>query len=271
MDKPEEYSSWRRKLYTIIFEAETPAGRLFDILLIWAILLSVTVVCLESIKTIKASYGSMLLTIEWFFTILFSIEFFFRLVSVRKPASYLFSFYGMIDLLAILPSYLGLVFVGAHSLMVIRAIRLLRVFRLFKLTRYIGEGEVLIKALASGRHKIMVFVMAVLTIALFMGALMFVVEGEANGFTSIPKGMYWAIVTMTTVGYGDLAPQTDFGRVIASALMIMGYGIIAVPTGIVSVEMANVTKNKTTRTCHNCMLEGHTLEANYCRACGAAL
>lgn len=271
MSEATEHSVWRKKLYTVIFEAETPAGRLFDILLVWAILLSVVVVCLESIREVKASYGPILLMIEWFFTILFSVEFLLRIISIRKPSSYLFSFYGAVDLLAILPSYLGLFFIGAHSLMVIRSIRLLRVFRLFKLTRYIGEGEVLIKALSSGRHKIMVFVMAVLTIALFMGALMFVVEGESHGFTSIPKGMYWAIVTMTTVGYGDLAPQTDLGKIIASALMIMGYGIIAVPTGIVSVEMANVTKNKTTRTCQSCMLEGHTLEANYCRACGVHL
>ena len=166
------------------------------------------------------------------------------------------------------PRFLSLFIGGAHSLMVIRSIRLLRIFRLLKLTRYIGQAEALTKALISGRHKIIVFLMAVFTIALFMGAVMFVVAGEAHGFTSIPKGIYWAIVTMTTVGYGDLAPQTDLGRFLASILMIMGYGIIAVPTGIISVEIANVTKNQTTRTCPNCMLEGHTPDAIYCRACG---
>ena len=263
--------SWRKKLYIIIFEAETPAGKLFDVLLIWAILLSICVICLESMSELKRAYGQTLSIIEWFFTILFTIEFFLRIIAVKKPSTYLTSFYGVIDILAILPSYIGLFFVGAHSLMVIRAIRLLRIFRLFKLTRYVGEAEVLTKALFSGRHKIFVFVMAVFTLALFMGAVMFVVEGEQAGFTSIPKGMYWAIVTMTTVGYGDLIPQTDLGKTLASILMIMGYGIIAVPTGIVSVEIANATKNQTTRMCHACLLEGHATDAIFCRACAHRL
>ena len=263
--------SWRDKLYIVIFEAETPKGKLFDILLVWAILLSVGIICIESIKSVKNAYGPILLFLEWFFTIVFSIEYILRIISLKKPSSYIFSFFGIIDLLAILPSFLGFFFGGAHSLMVIRSIRLLRIFRLFKLSRYVGEGEVLMKALASGRHKITVFLMAVFAIAIFMGAVMFVVEGEENGFTSIPRGMYWAIVTMTTVGYGDLVPQSDLGRLLASFLMIMGYGIIAVPTGIVSVEIANVTKNQTTRLCTNCMLEGHTIEAVFCRTCGSKL
>lgn len=263
--------SWREKLYIIIFEAETPKGRAFDLLLIWAILLSIAVICLESIKSIKADYENIFFFLEWIFTGLFSLEYFLRVLSLKKPSSYIFSFYGIIDLLAIIPSFLGLFVGGAHSLMVIRSIRLLRIFRLLKLSRYIGEAEVLSRALLSGRHKIAVFLMAVFTIAIFMGAVMYVIEGEASGFTSIPKGIYWAIVTMTTVGYGDLAPQTDLGRFLASILMVMGYGIIAVPTGIISVEIANVTKNQTTRTCPNCMLEGHTMKANFCRSCGSRL
>jgi voltage-gated potassium channel len=263
--------SWREKLYIVIFEAETPAGRLFDILLIWAILLSVGTICIESIRSIRESFGVILQVTEWVFTGLFTIEYVLRILSLKKPSSYVFSFFGIIDLLAILPSFLGIFFGGAHSLMVIRSIRLLRIFRLLKLTRYVGEGEVLLKALNSGRHKITVFLMAVFAIAIFMGALMFVVEGEEAGFTSIPKGMYWAIVTMTTVGYGDLVPYTNLGKVLASFLMVMGYGIIAVPTGIVSAEIANVTKNQTTRLCTNCMLEGHTIEAAFCRKCGSKL
>ncbi|MFT6632716.1 MAG: voltage-gated potassium channel [Bacteriovoracaceae bacterium] len=264
-------STWRDKLYVIIFEAETPKGKFFDLFLIWAILLSIGVICLESIKSVKADYGTLFFVLEWIFTGFFTIEYILRILSLKKPSSYIFSFYGIIDFLAIIPTFLGLIFVGTHSLMVIRAIRLLRIFRLLKLSRYIGEAEVLTKALLAGRHKITVFLLAVFSIALFMGAVMYVVEGEQNGFTSIPKGIYWAVVTMTTVGYGDLAPQTDFGRFLASILMVMGYGIIAVPTGIISVEIANVTKNQTTRTCSSCMLEGHTLDAVFCRACGAKL
>lgn len=266
--KEKEHGSWRDRLYTVIFEAETPLGKSFDIVLIWAILISVSAICLESVKEIRETYGQVLTVVEWSFTGLFSIEYILRVISMRKPSSYIFSFYGVVDLLSILPSYFGLFFAGAHSLMVIRSVRLLRIFRLFKLTRYVGEAEVLRKALAAGRHKIFVFIFTVFTLALFMGAVMFVVEGEDNGFTSIPMGMYWSIVTMTTVGYGDLIPQTDFGRTIASFLMIMGYGIIAVPTGIISVELANVSKGQTTKTCPNCMLEGHSEDANYCRVCG---
>lgn len=259
---------WQKKIYTVIFEADTASGKLFDILLILAIILSVIVICLESIRDVKDSYGAALYIIEWVFTALFSIEYLLRIISIRKASSYIFSFYGIIDLLAILPSFLSLFFTGAHSLMVIRFVRILRIFRLFKLTRYVGEAEVLMKALASGRHKIMIFVMAVFSIALFMGAVMFVVEGEEYGFTSIPKGMYWAIVTMTTVGYGDLAPQTDIGRTLASILMIMGYGIIAVPTGIISVEIANAAKGQSVRICSSCKAKGHTEDAVFCSLCG---
>lgn len=260
-----------RKIYEVIFEAETPAGKLFDVLLVIFIILSVVAVCLESVQAIKAHFGKELVTIEWFFTILFTIEYLLRIISVKKPLSYILSFYGVIDLLSILPSYLGLYYYGAQSLHVIRSIRLLRIFRLFKLTRYVGESEVLYSAMKASRHKIIVFLFVVATIVIFMGALMYLIEGDEHGFTSIPKSMYWAIVTMTTVGYGDLAPQTDLGRFFASALMILGYGIIAVPTGIVTAEITNAAKNKDTRTCNNCLLEGHLDDAVHCRRCGDKL
>jgi voltage-gated potassium channel len=262
---------WRKKLYTIIFEAETPPGKAFDILLLWAIVLSVFTVCLESIPAVRGEYGSLLFGLEWFFTVLFSLEYLLRLLSVRKPLAYVFSFYGLVDLLAVLPTYLSLYHVGAQSLLVIRSIRLIRIFRLFKLKSYVGEAEILNKALLASRHKITVFLVAVFSIVLFMGALMYVIEGEKSGFTSIPTGMYWAVVTMTTVGYGDLVPKSDIGKAMASLLMIMGYGIIAVPTGIVTAEIASANRNQTTRTCPNCMLEGHTPDAKYCRLCGKSL
>lgn len=270
-EKEKKDTSWRHKLYVVIFEAETPMGKYFDVALMWAILLSITVICLESIKSINSEYGEALHVIEWTLTSVFLIEYFLRVISVRKPLSYILSFYGLIDLFAILPPFLTPFFSGARSLMVIRSIRLLRVFRLLKLGRYSGEADVLAKALRSGRHKVTVFLMAVFTIALFMGAVMFAVEGEQSGFTSIPKGMYWAIVTMTTVGYGDLAPQTDLGRAIASLLMVMGYGIIAVPTGIVSAEMVATSASSSTRTCSSCMKEGHNIDALFCRICGSKL
>ena len=204
----------RKKVYSIIFEAETPKGKLFDLLLISAIVLSVVAVVLESVASFRENYGDWLYALEWTFTILFTVEYGLRLFCVRRPLGYVTSFYGIIDLLAILPTFLSLFFAGAQSLIVIRSIRILRVFRLFKLGRYVGEAEVLGKALEASRHKIIVFLVAVLSIVLFMGALMYLIEGNSSGFTSIPKGMYWAIVTMTTVGYGDLTPQTDLGQLI---------------------------------------------------------
>jgi len=264
-------SPWRSKLYEIIFEAETTNGKLFDVLLIFAIILSVLTVCLESIENLKVQFGTAFLYIEWIFTIGFTIEYILRLLSVQRPLSYALSFYGIIDLLAILPSYIAPFYSGAQSLHVIRSIRLIRIFRLFKLTRYVGEGEVLKRALRASRHKIIIFLFTVLSIALFSGALLYLVEGSEHGFTSIPKGMYWAIVTMTTVGYGDLAPQTDLGRTLASFIMIMGYGIIAVPTGIVTAEITHANRGTNTRTCSKCMKEGHEYDATYCRTCGEIL
>lgn len=275
-NEAQTYSKWRQDLYTIIFEAETPKGKLFDILLLWAIIISVLSVCLESVHDLKSQYPYIFSFLEWGFTIIFTLEYILRILCLRKPLRYIFSFYGVVDLIAIIPSFLGLYFTGAHSLVVIRSIRLLRIFRLFKLTRYVGEAEILKQALKSGRQKITVFLLAVLSIALFVGAIMHLIEGSENSFTSIPKGMYWAIVTMTTVGYGDVVPQTDFGRILASFLMIMGYGIIAVPTGIMSVEISKASEEASansanTRTCPHCLEEGHLEEAIYCWSCGREL
>lgn len=265
----------KQKIHEIIFGASTPMGKLFDVVLIVVICLSVLVVVLESVNSIKNEFQYVFRAIEWFFTIFFTIEYILRIYCTEKKKKYIFSFYGIIDVLAILPSYLSLYLVGAHSLMVIRAVRLLRVFRLFKLTHYVGEGEVLMNALRASRHKITVFMFSVFTIVLTVGALMYVVEGDVNGYTSIPKAMYWAIVTMTTVGYGDIVPVTELGKTIAAFLMIMGYAIIAVPTGIVTTELANAGKdfnvareNKDKQDCPRCHNKDHDADANFCKSCG---
>ncbi len=264
--------SLRNKIHEIIFEAETPEGKLFDVVLLWAILISVGVVMLESVGALRDQFGSEFYIVEWVFTILFTFEYMLRVYSVRKPLGYIFSFYGIIDLLAIVPTYLSLYVTGAQSLIVIRAVRLLRVFRVLKLGRYLGEADVLKRALAASRPKITVFLVAVLSMTLITGTVMYLVEGEQNGFTSIPKSIYWAIVTMTTVGYGDIAPQTVLGQFLASVVMIMGYAIIAVPTGIVSVELANVKNlDVNTNACPSCSAEGHNIEAKFCHMCGASL
>ena len=232
----------RAKLYEIIFEADTTAGKWFDIVLLWAILLSVLVVFLESIAKLRVSYGNIFYYLEWFFTILFTVEYALRIFSTRRPLGYIFSFYGVIDVLAILPTYLSLVIVGSQYFLVIRILRLLRVFRILKLTHMMRQAAILKRALIASRGKIAVFLFAVLSLIVIIGAVMYVIEGPENGFTSIPFSMYWAIVTMTTVGYGDVSPQTTLGQIFASFVMIIGYAIIAVPTGIVSVEMADAAK-----------------------------
>lgn len=259
---------FRNKLYEIIFEADTAAGKWFDIVLLWAILLSVLVVFLESISELRTSYGDIFYYLEWFFTILFSVEYILRIVSTRNPFGYIFSFYGIIDVLAILPTYLSLVIAGSQYFLVIRILRLLRVFRILKLTHMIRQAAILKKALIASRGKIAVFLFAVLTLIVIIGAVMYVIEGPENGFTSIPFSMYWAIVTMTTVGYGDISPQTTIGQIFASLVMIMGYAIIAVPTGIVSVEIADVTKRSSAQVCPGCFKEGHDADAKYCKYCG---
>ena len=264
---------WRRALHEVVFEAETPAGKAFDVGLIWAILLSVIAVLLESVRSIRAAYGDVLIVIEWAFTVLFSIEYVLRLLSVRKPLRYAFSFFGVVDLLAVAPSYFSLFFPGTQYLLTIRILRLLRIFRIFKLVEYVNEGQVIANALQASRRKISVFLVAVLSLVVIIGALMYVIEGEGNGFTDIPTSIYWAIVTMTTVGYGDLSPQTPAGKALASAVMIAGYGILAVPTGIVTVEIAQANRKRqvTTQSCPACSAQGHDLDAVHCKYCGAHL
>ena len=261
----------KTKLYDIIFESDTPAGKWFDIILLWAIILSVLVVYLESISELRNKYGGLFYYLEWIFTILFTIEYLLRIISVKKPQVYIFSFYGMVDLLAILPTYLSLFFAGSQYLLVIRILRLLRVFRIFKLNHMMGQATILKKAMLASRGKIAVFLFAVLTLVVIVGAVMYVVEGPENGFTSIPVSMYWAIVTMTTVGYGDISPQTPLGQFLASIVMIMGYAIIAVPTGIVSVEIADVTKRSIARSCPNCLKEGLDPDSKFCKYCGTII
>lgn len=262
----------REQVYRIIFEAETTAGKLFDILLLLAILGSITAVVMESVDVVRQTYGDLLNTIEWAFTVLFSLEYVVRLWVSPRPLRYAMSFFGIVDIFSIIPSYVGLLIWDSQSLIVIRAIRLLRVFRVLKLAQFLGEGETLLKALLASRFKITVFLGSVLSGVLIVGTIMFIVEGPENGFNNIPEGMYWAIVTLTTVGYGDLAPATPLGRFLASAVMIMGYGVIAVPTGIVSAELAVSTREHlNSRSCANCQLEGHAPDAEYCRRCGYKL
>jgi voltage-gated potassium channel len=265
---------WRLRVYTVVFEADTRAGRLFDMSLIAAIVASVVVVIVDSVGSLAHRHGALLDVLEWTFTFLFTLEYVARLSCVRHPLRYATSFFGIVDLLAILPSYLALFFPEANLLLDVRILRLLRVFRIFKLVAYVGEIRALGAALAASRRKIFIFLSLVLMIVLLMGTLMYVVEGPDHGYTSIPVGMYWAIVTMTTVGYGDITPQTDFGRLIASAMMLLGWGIIAVPTGIVSAEMTArrlTARLPTTRTCHQCLSEGHDADAEFCKDCGAGL
>jgi voltage-gated potassium channel len=263
---------WRERLHEVIFEAETPAGKAFDVALLVLILTSVVAVCLESVAPFRERHGPALRAAEWVFTGLFTIEYGLRLIAVRRPFAYARSFFGVVDLLAILPTYLSALVPGAQSLLVIRALRLLRVFRVFKLVHFVGESRLLVAALRASAHKITIFLFTVLMIVIIVGAAMYVIEGEDSGFTSIPRSIYWAIVTMTTVGYGDIAPASALGQVLASLLMILGYGIIAVPTGIVTVGLAQAIRDAvSTEACPTCGLEGHSDDAVYCRRCGTKL
>jgi len=266
-------SNLKAHLYEIVFESDTRAGKTYDVGLLVCIVASVIVVALESISTLSIQFDNWLYIFEWVFTIIFTIDYIARLWIVERKGRYIVSFFGIIDLLSILPTYLGLFLVGAQSLMVIRSIRLLRIFRIFKLTRYVGEGQNLAQALRSSRPKIIVFLVTISTSVIITGTVMYMVEGPEHGFTSIPKSIYWAIVTMTTVGYGDLAPQTALGQTLASFIMILGYGIIAVPTGIVSAEMvAQKHKEKiTTQVCPHCLKDGHDHDAIFCKYCGGNL
>ncbi len=263
---------WQNRLHEIIFEADTPSGKAFDVALLVAILLSVAAVCLESVAEIRAEYGPLLRSLEWAFTIAFTIEYFLRLACVGRPWRYAVSFFGVVDLLAILPTYLSLILVGSQSLLVIRAIRLLRVFRVFKLAQFIGEAHVLRNALRESRRKIIVFLGSVLTLVLILGTMMYLIESEESGFTNIPQSIYWAIVTMTTVGYLDVAPATVTGKILASMVMIIGYAIIAVPTGIITVELGRAyRRGVSTQACPQCSAEGHDPDAKHCKYCGAQL
>jgi voltage-gated potassium channel len=271
-DSSPTFAFWRRRLHEVIFEADTPAGRAFDIALLLAILLSVVAVLLESVAAIQAAYGRALLIAEWFFTLLFTVEYILRLLCVRRPLRYAASFFGIVDLLAVVPTYLSLLVRGTQSLLVIRALRLLRVFRILKLSHFVGEAAILRAAIRASMRKILVFLGTVLTLMVIVGTLMYLIEGEQGGFTSIPQSVYWAVVTMTTVGYGDIAPRTPLGKILASIVMIIGYGIIAVPTGIVTVELADVRKRGvSTQACPACGVDGHDLDARFCKFCGARL
>ncbi len=267
--------NWKNRLHEIIYEADTPAGKWFDIALLLLILFSIAVVMLESITHIGNKYAVELNIIEWIITILFTIEYFARIITIKKPSQYIFSFYGIIDFLSTIPKYLAIFFAGSHALVAIRALRLLRIFRILKLARFIGEGNQMMKALKASRAKILVFLLAVFMLCIIFGTIMYLVEGgNDSGFTSIPRSVYWAIVTLTTVGYGDIAPSTGLGQFIASIIMILGYSIIAVPTGIITSEMTRRDEKKiklNTKNCRNCNAEEHNKKAGFCYECGEQL
>lgn len=270
---PASPSSLKFRLHEIIFEADTRAGKWFDILLLGAIVLSVITVMLESIASLQARYQQWFLVIEWIVTVLFTLEYLLRLWIVQRPLKYAGSFFGIIDLLSLLPAYISLIIPVSHYLLIIRVLRLLRIFRIFKLAKYLRDSYTIVLALRNSRYKITVFLMAILLLVLILGSLMYVVEGHVNpGFDNIPRGIYWAVITLTTVGYGDITPVTSLGQMIASIVMIMGYSIIAVPTGIVSSELTRAQRRETTtQACPYCMTEGHVPEASFCHQCGQPL
>lgn len=271
-------SGWRQRWFVIVFRHDTPQARNFDLLLVVAIIASVGVILLDSIPDLHARHGALFYALEWAFTLLFTAEYVLRLLVVRRPLRYARSSWGVIDLVSILPTYVSLLLPGAQSLLVVRVLRVLRVFRILKLTQYVQEGGVLVGALWRSRRKILVFLSTVLTLVVIFGALMYVVEGPENGFTSIPTGMYWAVVTMATVGFGDITPATPLGRLVTSVLILIGYGIIAVPTGIYTAELTSSLREAGAaapgvdgRACRACGLEGHATDARHCRHCGVAL
>jgi voltage-gated potassium channel len=265
----------KARVYEVIFEADTPAGKAYDVVLLIAIALSVLAVMLDSVKSIRASYAGLLGYTEWFFTLLFTLEYGVRLWCVERPVRYARSFFGIIDFLSIIPTYLGLVFHGSRFLVSIRFLRMLRFFRVLKLSSYEGEVRMFLQAFKSSRRRIAVFLFSVLTLVVVLGTLMYVIENTVdNGetaFTSIPRSIYWAIVTLTTVGYGDIVPVTPFGQAVASLLMILGYSIIVVPTGIVSVELSHSSPRTNTQVCPKCLREGHDDDAIHCKYCGSKL
>ena len=264
--------SLREKIYQVIFGTDTPVGQYFDIALIYLILLSVLAIILDSIEVVNSQYGFWLFRLEWFFTLLFSVEYLARIYSSPKPLRYIFSFYGLVDLLSVLPTYLALFFPGANYWLVIRLLRVLRIFRVLKLVRYLSEANILLRSMYASRRKVFVFFTVVLVLSVIFGSLMFFVEGPEHGFTSIPRSIYWTIVTITTVGYGDITPQTAMGQVIATLAMLTGYSIIAIPTGIFTAEIAREIHSETSnRRCNVCERTGHHPEAEYCYHCGVTL
>lgn len=283
MKEEDKLSPWKNKLHEIIYEADTPMGKLFDIILFAIIIFSIILIMLESIKKIDARFHEVLLTLEWVVTIFFTIEYIARVICIKRPKKYIFSFYGIIDFLSTIPLYVSYIFAGSQVLLAVRAFRLLRVFRILKLVRFLGEASQLKNALKASRAKIIVFLFAVLIVSVMMGTLMYIIEGDEAGFTSIPTSIYWTIVTLTTVGYGDIAPITPQGQFIATIIMLLGYGIIAVPTGIVTAEFGKQNKDKSdnvstgnyvhvnTQSCPSCSKEGHRDDATHCYNCGSIL
>jgi voltage-gated potassium channel len=273
LSHPSNKPKWNQKLHEIIYEADTKAGKIFDVVLIFTILASIVFVMLESVESIDSKYHVFLNVAEWVITILFTLEYIARIITIKKPSTYIFSFYGIIDFLATIPKYLSFILVGSHALVALRALRLLRVFRILKLSRYVGASTNLARALKLSRVRIFVFLFAVFVITIILGTVMYLIEGPENGFTSIPTSVYWAIVTLTTVGYGDIAPHTPFGQFLASIVMILGYGIIAVPTAIVTSEVTRTKrpKNLNTQHCPNCSAANHFDNARYCHKCGERL
>ncbi len=275
MSSQEHHKSWRAKLHEIIYGTHTPAGRWFDIILLIVIVYSIIIVMIESVPTLDAQYHDFLNLSEWVVTILFTIEYILRIICIKKPTKYIFSFFGIVDLLSTIPKYLSFFFVGSQYLAAFRALRLLRVFRILKLVRFVGESNNLVRALRASRNKIFVFVFFIIIVSVLLGTVMYLIEGPENGFNSIPHSVYWTIVTLTTVGYGDISPQTPLGQFIATVIMIIGYGVIAVPTGIVSAEYTSAKKQPKVgldgRACPNCSAEIYRFDAAYCRKCGQNL
>lgn len=265
--------SWKSRLHEVIYESHTTAGKVFDITLLIFIVVSIVVVMLDSVAELHASYGKLFFAMEWFFTIVFTAEYILRLICIRRPWKYIFSALGIIDLLAIIPSYLSFIYIGSQSLLVLRALRLLRVFRIFRLVHFLSEMRFLHVAIINSIRKISIFILFVISAVVILGSIIYLVEGPNNGFSSIPQSVYWAIVTITTVGYGDIAPVTPLGKLIASFIMLLGYGIIAVPTGIVTTEMAIAAKNQRqeNQACPSCGREGHDHDARFCKYCGTKL
>ncbi|RLD30207.1 MAG: ion transporter [Bacteroidetes bacterium] len=274
MENNKPLKKWQQKLHEIIYEADTPAGKLFDVILFIVIIASIVFVMLESVRSIDIKYHNFLNIAEWVITILFTIEYIARIVSVKKPLKYITSFYGIIDLLATIPKYLSLIFIGSQHLVALRALRLMRIFRILKLVRFIGESNNFIIALKASRVRIFIFISFILILCTILGTIMYLIEDDSSGFTSIPESVYWAIVTLTTVGYGDIAPVTPFGQFIASLVMILGYAIIVIPTGIITSELVKdsiKSVQTNTQSCPNCSVEKHRDNAEFCYKCGHTL